>query len=174
MHPKDRQKMCTSCDGRIAIDEASCPYCGNEQAMAPGSVNHHQSLQDSLTALYPPPYSSKGNTSFSKPSERIQKTENLRDTMQEKRYNQATVSLGAPTIPVDLNEEQRVSEEKSSFWPVLFLSIGANLLVIGLLQLFFSDEGILRLEWNSHYWFVYCLAALPLFFLGYKKVNALQ
>ncbi len=160
MRPKDRQKMCTNCDGRIAIEAVVCPYCGAETQM-------HNAIQESLTALYPPPYSSKGTGI----PENIQPP---REAMQEKRFNQANISLGAPTIPADVGEQQRTQEEQSSFWPVLMLSIGANLLVIGLLQLFFSDEGFLRLEWSSHYWYIYCLAALPLFYLGMKKANALQ
>ncbi len=158
MHPKDRQKMCTNCDGRIPYDAQACPYCGAEQSSA--KEQHHQSLQESLTSLYPPPYAEKN------------KPEPRKEPMAEKRFNNSM--LGTPTIPVDNHQEQQADEGKSSFWPILLLSIGANLLTIGLLQLFFSDNGFLRLEWSSGYWFVYCLAALPLFYLGFKKANTLK
>jgi hypothetical protein len=46
--------------------------------------------------------------------------------------------------------------------------------MLGLLQLFFSDSGKLKLEWDSSYWFVYCLAAAPLVLLGFKKANQLR
>jgi hypothetical protein len=173
MNPKDRQKMCSSCDGRIPFDANLCPYCASEQKMgalpteSSAKQLHHQSLQDSLTALYTPPYAAKSTP----PKEFPHKREPLSEPMAEKRF---TTPLGTPTIPTNSAEEHPVTEDRSSFWPILFLSIGANLLTLGLIQLFFSDEGFLRLEWNSRYWFVYCLAAFPLFFLGFKKVNAVK
>ena len=94
--------------------------------------------------------------------------------MAEKRFNNSGISLGAPTIPADTAIEQSSDEGRSSFWPILLLSIGGNLLTIGLLQLFFSDNGFLKLEWDSSYWFVYCLAAAPLFYFGFKKANTLK
>ena len=184
MNPKDRQKMCTSCDGRIPYDNAICPYCASEQNSAVAPVNqvkelHHQSLQDSLTSLYSPPYSGKSAGLMSPQAEKkdipnINKFESLKEPMAEKRFNNSSSVLGIPTIPVDASEEHHASEDKSSFWPILLLSIGANLLTLGLIQLFFSDNGFLRLEWNSSYWFAYCLAALPLFFFGFRKANTMK
>lgn len=219
MHLKDRQKMCTSCDGRIPMESEVCPYCAADQTStsAPASTAkelHHQSLQDSLTAPYTPPYAGKSpnmmnpvsaqNLSYGPISiksaeippidqkkipdfERVQpkipvsrevpnisKSEPLKETMAEKRFNNSSAVLGVPTIPVDSSEEQHADEGRSSFWPILLLSVGANLLTVGLLQLFFSDNGFLRLEWDSSNWFVYCLAALPLFFFGFKKANSMK
>lgn len=188
MHSKDRQKMCTGCDGRIPFDAMVCPYCAGQQVTAPTTSAkelHHQSLQNSLTSLYTPPYAGKSLNAEKKeftanfrsdgydPKLVLNKPEPLKETMAEKRFN-SSISLGAPIIPSDSKEEQHLDEGKSSFWPILLLSIGANLLTIGLLQLLFSDNGFLRLEWDSGYWFAYCLAALPLFYLGFKRANLLK
>jgi hypothetical protein len=177
MQTKDRQKMCSSCEGRIPFDAEICPYCANEQQSHAPSMNsselHHQSLQDSLTALYSPPYA--GKTSL--PSEEKKefqnrpKSQTLKEPMAEKRFNQASASFGIPTIPSEAAHEPQADEAKSSFLPIFLLSLAANLLTVGLLQLLFSENGFLRLEWNSSYWFVYCLAALPLFFFGFKKLS---
>jgi hypothetical protein len=179
MNPKDRQKMCSQCDGRIPYDADACPYCAAEQGALSQSGSaakeaHHQSLQDSLTALYSPPYTAKNIFNEKKEFAQIPKPEPVKESMVEKRFNNPSTSLGIPTIPAENAEMQRSDEGKSSFWPIFFLSIAGNLLTIGLLQLFFSENGFLRLEWNSSYWFVYCLAALPLFFFGMKKVNTLR
>ncbi len=181
MNSKDRQKMCSSCDGRIPLDAGVCPYCASEQRGASAPISstkelHHQSLQDSLTSLYSPPYAGKNSGFMSNEKKEVpnsSKPEPLSDPMAEKRFNNSSVAMGVPTIPVDASEDQQMESNKSSFWPILLLSIGGNLLTLGLLQLFFSDGGYLRLEWNSSYWFVYCLAAAPLFFFGFKKVNSL-
>jgi hypothetical protein len=183
MLPKDRQKMCTNCDGRIPLDAEVCPYCAADMKTTLGSTSgakelHHQSLQDSLTSLYTPPYGK--NSSFlnqggeKKEVSPLNKTEPLKEPMVEKRFNHTSPSLGAPTIPVESTADPNADQEKNGFWPILFLSIGTNLLTLGLLQLFFSDHGFLRLEWDSSYWFIYCLAALPLFFFGFKKANLLK
>lgn len=185
MHPKDRQKMCTSCDGRIPLDAQVCPYCTAEQTHDPlpqGDFKElrHQSLQDSLTKfetvrpLYPPPYVAAKSTEFAHQASSVNTSEPNKGSMVEKRFNSARASLGVPTIPTHSSEEQPVDGGKSSFWPIMLLSLGANLLTLGLLQLLFSDQGFLRLEWNSKYWFLYCLGALPLFFLGFKKVNSMK
>jgi hypothetical protein len=181
MQPKDRQKMCTSCDGRIPMDADLCPYCAAEQthtAPTPSSAKelHHQSLQDSLTSLYTPPYAGKGTGFMNAKTEvpNISKPAPLKVPMAEKRFSSPSAALGVPTIPTESHEDQHVDEGRSSFWPIMLLSIGANLLTVGLLQLFFSDGGFLRLEWNSSHWYLYCLAALPLFFFGFKKVNTMK
>lgn len=152
------------------MDADLCPYCASEQTQTVSSPKelHHQSLQDSLTSLYTPPYAAKpSNPIPNKPAP-------LKAPMAEKRFNNPSAALGIPAIPTESAEDQHVEEGRSSFWPILLLSVGANVLTIGLLQLFFSDEGFLHLEWDSSRWYLYCLAALPLFFFGFKKVNALK
>ena len=158
MKPSDRQKMCTSCDARIAVDAKECPFCGADNAQEsvddqmPSEKN--QSLQDSLTSLYTPPYA--GATTYSTHVNEMPKKPTFQPVKQEKK---------APE-PVDTEEE-----EKSLFWPILMLSAGSLALTLGLLQCFFSEKGFLRLEWDSSYWFFYCLAAAPLLYFGYKKSN---
>lgn len=158
MKLNDRQKMCLSCEGRIPLDANLCPYCAAEQGSA--TFLQHKSIQESLTSLYPPPYGGK---------KELLKSEG---SMSEKKFQSASPVINT-SIPHNATQQNTsTSEEKSSFWPLLLLSVGANLLVIGLLQLFFSQNGHLTLQWNSKYWFAYCLSALPLFYFGFKKINA--
>ena len=156
MNLKDRQKICPQCDGRISLDADLCPYCATDQSKVLVSSNHHQSLQNSLTTPYAPLYTAKTLKPVNEP-------------MVERKIN---TTMGAPTIP---SAPETVSKEsKGIFTPILLLSLAGNILTIGLLQLLFSDRGFLRLEWDSSYWFLYCLAALPLFYLGYKKASSLK
>lgn len=172
MKPKDLQKMCSQCDGRIPIDATECPYCGTEQTLESKfsakaePMSHHQSLNDSLSSLYAPPYSAKNTSSF---------MEEKKDfTLKKPSYTQEYSPTAQPTPPIKTEAEEETETAKSTFWPILLLSIGTNLLLIGLLQLFFSDNGRLTLEWDSSYWFLYCLISLPLFYFGIKKVNSLK
>lgn len=176
MNSKERQKMCTSCDGRIPIDAKTCPYCraefkDRETQSSPLSSQHYSSIQKSLTSLYPPPYAAKSTPSSSQGEK--DHFQPVRELMSERKFNPSTSSLGAPSLPVNEKEGPNHEQNKMEFWPILTLSLGANLLVIGLLQLFFSDQGVLRLEWNSSHWFFYCLAAIPFFLFGWKKAKSL-
>jgi hypothetical protein len=157
MKLNDRQKMCLSCEGRIPLDANLCPYCAAEQGSA--TFLQHKSIQESLTSLYPPPYSAKKEPHKSETS------------MSEKKFQTASPIINTSIAQPTTEQNSSAAEEKSSFWPLLLLCVGANLLVIGLLQLFFSENNRLTLQWNSKYWFVYCLSALPLFYFGFKKVN---
>jgi hypothetical protein len=67
--------------------------------------------------------------------------------------------------------EKQEEQEKAGFMPLLLILLGSNLLTLGLMQVMFSDNGFLRIEWSSKYWFYYCLLALPLISLGMKKIK---
>jgi len=168
MKPKDRQKMCSQCDGRIPFEATECPYC-NASAVSsfvgeasPPQFAHHQALQDSLTSPYSPPYPAK-RTLFSGQEEK-KTTPSYQEVAPEKPLNTASAQIAA------LSEE----EEKVGVWSIFAFSSGSLLLLLGLLQLFFSDKGRMHLEWDSSYWFFYCLAALPCLYYGYKKISTLK
>jgi hypothetical protein len=85
-------------------------------------------------------------------------------------YAKAPENRSEPA-PAVAEAAQAPAETKSAFWALLMLLLGGNLLTLGLLQFFFSDGGKLTLEWDSGYWFLYCLLAFPLFYFGFKKAS---
>lgn len=155
-----REKICISCEGRIASDAEICPYCSTKQSgshSSQGLLFEKQSLQDSLTSLYTPPYQGK------KPQFSFVSTEAKEDP--------------SPFVWKEEKEEKNLpleNETKSGVWPILLLLSGVHFSLLGLAQLFFSKEGILQLEWNADYWFFYCLFGFPLLYIGYKKVKGLK
>jgi len=173
MSSTERKKMCSNCDGMIPIDAIMCPYCNAalwENHSEPTSLHtpsYKQQSNNHFSSLYSPPYSSKEPANHEE-SPSMKKTESFKNAH---RINTAVSGL-EDTQNVEKEENQ--AGQKNIFWAILFLSLAVNLIMIGLLQLFFSDRGLLRLEWQSHYWFVYCLISLPLFYLGIKKVNRLS
>lgn len=73
-----------------------------------------------------------------------------------------------------LYSEKSTPEEATStqsFWPIAALVFGGNLLTLSILQFFFSDQGVVRLEMNGSYWFLMLLVSLPLFYLGWKNLS---
>jgi hypothetical protein len=155
MKQADRQKMCTNCDGRVAYDATQCPYCFTTlQAEAPVQGNLFKSppSQESLTSLFTPPYSARETEPEEKKS--------------FKKAPEPTLSK----IPV----EKEATSESKSFWPILLLTLGGNLFTLGVLQFFFSEQGVVQLDINASYWFLFIVLALPLFYFGYKQLGQVQ
>ncbi len=148
MKPVDRQKICPNCDGRVDYEASQCTYCFAALQVdnsAPKLFTPPIPSPDSLTSLYTPPYSSK-------PPEPTPKTTPI--------YAEKDGSA-----VIDRTE----ASETKSFWPLLSLVLAGNLLTLSILQFFFSDHGIVRLEINGSYWFLMLLASLPLFYFGFKQ-----
>ena len=75
----------------------------------------------------------------------------------------------SPTVKALHQEAQPV--DTKSFWPLFLLFMGGNLFVLGILQFFFSDHGVVRLEINANYWFLMLLISIPMFYFGIKNVQ---
>jgi hypothetical protein len=162
MKPTDKHKLCSHCEGRIALEAITCPYCNAEQTPAAAKATVSSSVPNSL---YTPPYTNKG-LRYS-----VSGTESAPAAPDTFKSVAPTTESPTPTIAA---QKEIAQEAPNHFWPLFTLSLASIMATLGLLQLFFSDNGLLRLEWDSSYWFVYCIAALPLFFFGIKKVNQLK
>jgi hypothetical protein len=162
MHTQKQEKICLGCEGTINALATFCPYCGSDASQDDSSFEDHtsgssKSLQDmsNLSSLYKPPYT-PNQKGFGVPS------------YQE----QSLASYEELETPSYETQEPEASEKvEVGLWPLLFLSMGAHLLTLGLILFFFSDRGRLVLEWNSYYWFVYCLLATPLLMFGWKLLK---
>jgi hypothetical protein len=171
MKPVDRQKMCVNCDGRVPFEAIACPYCSADLSKAqeadvtkPDPISRNQAIQDSLTSLYNPPYKGK-------------KTEHVKTAPRERMERSAPPAHhgGTAAAPGALpRDEEEAKISKGILYSILGLSLGSILFILGLLQIFFSEAGTLRLEWNTKYWFIYTLAALPLLYFGYRKADVNQ
>ena len=104
MKPTERQKLCTSCEGRIPLDANQCPYCAVEQSTSGQAYLHHKTIQESLTSLYPPPYATKADKE---------------STAAEKKFQQAAAVTHA-SISLDQIAQSNSAEEKSCFWSLFF------------------------------------------------------
>ena len=166
MKPNDRQKMCSNCNGRVPFESAECPYCAAEfpETAKNSSIQtplfKNQSLQESLASLYTPPYSS--NPGKVQP----EKEAPIRQQAVFKEPASPIINNNSGSAAI---EEEPAEDAKTDFWTLFALIVGGNFLTLGLLQVFFSEQGALRLEWDSSFWYLYCLIALPLFYFGLKK-----
>ncbi len=169
----EREKLCVQCEGRISLDAQTCPYCAADQSTTrmqnsfQAPIFQSQSLEDSLTSLYTPPYQGK------RPQFESQASQELPPMYEEPPLYKEVTERPEMNPLLGATVEEETNKPKSSLWPTLFLIAGANLAILGLMQLFFSKDGLLRLEWDANYWFFYCLLAAPLLYFGYKKLKRL-
>lgn len=174
MRSADRLKMCPNCDGSIPHNATVCPYCGAEQVdpetnSAQMQLFKHQSLQDSLTSLYKPPYSQRAQ-SYDTQQEPEQPAPKKPELFKEVKSVSSGISQAAMAHAA-AGAEEGEKAKGSPIVPILLMFAGSNLCILGLLQFFFSEGGLLKLEWDASYWFIYCLISLPLLYLGYKKAK---
>ena len=179
MQSKEKEKICRQCEGRISLEAETCPFCSAPQEKQQNSFQmplfETQSLKDSLASLYTPPYQAKSQLEEAaqvQPEQPISTEEPLtstyRDVSQEPFRDLAAEELAGATA------ENAQENRKSSLWPTLLLVGGSNFLLLSLMQLFFSKNGILRLEWNASFWFFYLLMALPMLYYGIKQCKNLS
>ena len=157
MEQNQRTKMCPNCEGNVAMEVSICPYCGssifnqNRNLSNKKSSDNVKSLsyEETLASLYPPPYRTKV----------IESPDSLEPEEDNKQ----------------IEPQEQVQEfEKNSLFPTILFWIGINLLVFSLILLFFSKDGFLNLKWNSTYWYLYSLIAVPLLYFGFKGLQNLK
>lgn len=147
MNTKTKKKLCWNCEGNVSLQDEQCPYCGVSLDVTPipGTNGNHihfdppYKLNSLENALIPPaPYASVQ-------SEEEQKEEEL---------------------PVSSDGG---SELKSTVISLSLALLGTVMVLFSLILFIFSDnKGVLTLNWNGAYWYVYLLIGIPLFYLGWR------
>jgi len=74
-------------------------------------------------------------------------------------------------VPEDVVTEQAEETEKSPVSGVVLCTLGAQLLLLALMMLFFSDGGKLTLQWSAKWWPLYLVGSVPLLFFGMKSLR---
>jgi hypothetical protein len=152
MKTKKRQKMCYNCEGEIDLDVIVCPFCAAD-------------LRAEKPEQQAPSY-------------------NPTQTLKNLNTQQSLYPTHAPKVreeqPAEEEEELRIPSSadeaegpKQMIVPTLLMTLGAQLLLFGLLMLFFSSKGVMVLKWNASLWYFYVLASLPFLIFGYKSVSKL-
>lgn len=153
---KEKQRICSHCEGRISVEADTCLYCGMP-LVAESTVS--QVAQESVMSTYAPPYGQKSSDYMKLEGEFAPKFK----SPMPREDSFSGISSTSPEAAVV------TSEDKSGFIALVLALLGSNLLILGLMQGLFSDGGILRLEWDCSYWFLFCLLAVPMLYFGVKK-----
>lgn len=145
MKTKKRQKLCYNCEGEVDLDVIVCPFCAadlREEKPEQLTPHFHQTQKNFDTEA----------TLYPPPY-----APRVREEGEEPSAQQ----------PVIQDEE----EPKGSYGSIILLTLGAQLLLLGLFMLFFSSKGILVLKWDARFWYFYMMASIPLLIFGVKSLN---
>src|SRR5262249_10937111 len=143
MKPKKRQKLCHHCEADVDLDVIVCPFCAAD-----------------LREEKPEQQGKPAGPSVSRMASEGQ------GQVGGGLYSSAP-SYTVKGLPEDRAEEL-VDTEKSSLSAIVLCTLGAQLLVLGLMMLFLGSNGMLILKWNAKWWPVYLVGAVPLLFFGMK------
>lgn len=149
MKPIERQKLCPNCDGRISYDTVQCPYCF---VLIQSDTSTNKILNPSFSS----------NPLYTPSSLKSMPTDSVDQKISKPLYN--------PEKEPDL-EKNETSNEEGGFVPILLITVGGNLLTLGVLQFLFSDHGKIYLEIEGSYWFIMILTSLPLFYFGLRNLS---
>lgn len=147
-----KKKLCWNCEGRVAQADENCPYCG--VYLSSSSLINSPDQSSTHIAPYGPgtdksipasPYGLNKNN-----GEPEAKEEEVNEIVQEEALN---------------------PQHKSNLLPFMLLLAGSIFLVFGLILLVFSRQGVLTLQWDASYWFVYLGLAVVLLFSGWRSLT---
>lgn len=153
MRAKVKKKLCWNCEGTTPLETENCPYCG---------VYLNPLLDDDeKDSLFSPPYrveevddpeipSAPYPTQDADPAN-LESTQMITDTKIEEVAK-------SPLLPTELA-------------PLLLLLSGSVLFLFGIALSLFSHHGILSLQWNGSYWYLYFLFSIPLLIMGWRTLQ---
>lgn len=141
--------MCYNCEGEIDLDVIVCPFCAAD-------------LREEKPEQQHPSYNPAASV----------KNLNTQQSLYPPHY---APKAPQPQEEVALEEPQiePAEETKSIFGPTILLTLGAQLLLFGILMFLFSHKGALILKWDARFSFLYIFASIPLLIFGYKSVSKL-
>ena len=138
--------MCYNCEGEVDLDVIVCPFCAADlREEKPEQLSPH----------------------FKQTVQKVDAQESLYPTHYASRIREEEEKKTAAPIQ---NEEE---EPKVFYGPIILLTLGAQLLLLGLFMLFFANKGELVLKWDARFWYFYVLASIPLFTFVVKSLKKL-
>ncbi len=163
MGKKNDKKLCWNCDGNVPLQMDQCPYCGVDLTVSAGIHSNFSFQEDAgggdpyyverKEVVPPSPYS---------------------------RFNAAPVTDEEWNRALDEEEAKKIENApvrespakiKNEITALFLLLPGIVFFLFGLILFFFSEEGVLTLQWNQSFAYFYFLGALPLLVLGWRSLQ---
>ena len=153
MNKSQKKRLCWNCEGSVSVSEETCPFCG---------VSVIPAFLEGAGAEFAPPYSHHAENDFGIPKSPFAAPDEF-----EEQENQ---EIAKDFVDGDDN----VEEFKRVAIAVTLLLSGSVFFLFSLALGLFSHNGLLTLQWDGDYWYVYTILALPLLFIGWRSLMKLD
>jgi hypothetical protein len=131
--------------------EETCPFCG--VSVVPATL-------EGVNPLFAPPYAMGAAVSSRVPPSPYE--------------SEDASSYSAENAAAKSDEENAgpaVDNFKRTVISIALLLTGSVFFMFALALAFFSHNGVLTLQWESAYWYVYGLVAIPMVFFGWRALG---
>lgn len=156
MNKSQKKRLCWNCEGSVAVSEETCPFCG---------VSVIPAFLEGASVEFAPPYSSHDEKDLAVPKSPFAGHEEF----EEVDDHEPEVAKKASEGDVNVDEFKRVAIAVT-----LLLSGSVFFLFSLALGLFSNNNGLLTLQWDGSYWYLYTVLALPLLLLGWRSLMKLD
>ncbi len=148
MSKQVKQKLCWNCEGSVARNLENCPFCGV-----------YLNPEENSDAA------SEANDPFYVPDPQAS------DAVPDAPYVPQVSAAEAKSLVATTAANSVAS---STIIAILCLSFGVIAALFALLLFFFSVDGKLTMQWEEDLWSLFAIAALPLLFFGWRRLNSLS
>jgi len=177
-----KKKLCWNCEGSVNLESETCPYCG--VSVIPATLEGQEISPMSQTTRFTPSYSKTENDLFDNfiPASPYAFQQPVRNESHTKSYDE-TEELDREIKEqnknfTNKNHETKEIESEEGFGKTViattFLLSGSVFFLFGLALMLFSHDGLLVLEWDANFWFIYLAAAFPMLFFGLRALSKLE
>ena len=155
MNKIQKKRLCWNCESQVSMDVETCPICG---------VSVVPAFLEGASVNFAPPYSLGTGNDFGIPKSPYS-TESSSASLDSVSGNEDTE---------ETEEQPALDEFKKVLITVIFLFTGSVFFIFSLALALFSQNGILTLQWDGDYWFIYILVAIPLLIIGWRSLLKLD
>jgi hypothetical protein len=158
MSKKNDKRLCWNCEGNVSHHLSQCPYCGVDLTQP------KEREESNVFQGFGSPFQSAPDQNIPQPPYARTQTKDF--IVTEEEWN-TTLNQGKE----ESKEEDTAPTTKREIIAFLLIMPGIVFFLFALALIFFSNKGVLTLQWNQNVAYFYFLGAIPLIYLGWRALR---
>lgn len=138
-----------------------CPYCG--VSVVPATL-------ENVSASFSPSYRMGGEPQ----DNGIPRSLYATHTEAEQTEQEEVLMAGDEAVQAIDENQPAIDQFQRMFFATILLLSGSVFFLFGVILWLFSEDGMLTLRWDSTFWFIYAVLALPLLFFGWRYLSQIE
>ncbi len=160
MSKPQKKRLCWNCEGAVATNAETCPYCG--VTVVPASL---ENVSTGFAPSYRVGTADDDLTIFRSPYA----------TQKINEENEPITTQSDQVAVKELDEQQPAYDEfQRALWATMLLLTGSVFFLFSLALMLFSHNGVFTLKWDGSIWFIYMGVSLPLLIFGWRYLSQLE